>query len=215
MSTKNGFEVVFKGTYEENGPPTEVADLITAATPNKFAKLIQQRTTQVIKNLDRQILEDLEKVGFRTNDGLDGTGFALLAWEKAGGYYLDVGTSRLIADKKIKLVSNTELSHFTETSAVFKNGQEVPCDVVVCATGYGDGREPIKRLIGPKLGPKLKPIWGLDEEGEMNSLYAGTGVQDLWIIMGNLALCRFYSRHIALQIKALEEGIWDGERYEK
>lgn len=47
----------------------------------------------------------------------------------------DVGTSSLIAEKKIDLVSKTKLSHFTEKSAVFDDGREVECDVVVCATG--------------------------------------------------------------------------------
>jgi hypothetical protein len=36
----------------------------------------------------REILDGLREVGFRTNLGIDGTGFGLLAWSKAGGYYL-------------------------------------------------------------------------------------------------------------------------------
>lgn len=43
------------------------------------------------------------------------------------------------------------------------------------------------------------PIWGLNTEGEMKGLYTDTGVEDCWIMMGNLALCRFYSSTIALR----------------
>jgi len=214
MSVKHGWDVSFAGTYVEGGPPTEVADLLTVSWPHFLEKELNKRTTAIIKEMDHELLHDLHKVGFQTNDGIDGSGFPHLAWNYAGGYYLDVGTSRLIADKKIGVVSGTNISHFTETSAVFEDGREVECDIVVCATGFGDGRAPIQKLIGPDLASKLSPIWGLDEEGEMRSLWRGTGVENLWIMFGNLALCRFHSLHVALQIKALEEGLWDGKRYE-
>ena len=42
---------------------------------------------------DRDILEALHKVGFRTNLGIKGSGFGLLAWSKAGGYYLSLSSS--------------------------------------------------------------------------------------------------------------------------
>lgn len=32
----------------------------------------------------------------------------------------------------------------------------------------------------------------------------------LWFMGGSLALCRIYSRFVALQIKAIEEGLADG-----
>ena len=75
----------------------------------------------------------------------------------------------------------------------------MPCDVVICATGFGDARGPIQKLIGPELGEKLRPLWGLDDEGEMRSVWRGSGVDRLWVMMGNLALGRFHSKHIALR----------------
>lgn len=35
-----------------------------------------------------KLLQDLESVGFRTNMGIEGSGFAFLASTKAGGYYI-------------------------------------------------------------------------------------------------------------------------------
>jgi hypothetical protein len=41
---------------------------------------------------DRDILEALHKVGFKTNLGIKGTGFGLLASSKAGGYYFGLSS---------------------------------------------------------------------------------------------------------------------------
>jgi cation diffusion facilitator CzcD-associated flavoprotein CzcO len=53
MSTKNGWAVNFSGTYEEGGPPTEVADLIVQSLPKYASKLLEIRATAVVKELDR------------------------------------------------------------------------------------------------------------------------------------------------------------------
>jgi len=43
-----------------------------------------------VAELDKDLLESLHQVGFRTNFGYDNTGFMILAKTKAGGYYLGV-----------------------------------------------------------------------------------------------------------------------------
>jgi hypothetical protein len=113
-----------------------------------------------------------------------------------------VGASRLIADGKIKLISGTPIKNFTASSVVFEDGSEVQADVVVFATGFGDGREPIQKLLGDSLeksGEQLQPLWGLNGEGEIYAIWRGSGVKNLWVMMGNLALCRFHSKHVALR----------------
>ena len=49
--------------------------------------------------------------------------------------YVDTGASKLIADGKIKLKSDSVIKSFTERSIVFENGTELAADVVVFATG--------------------------------------------------------------------------------
>ncbi len=63
-----------------------------------------------------------------------------------------------------------------------------------------------------ELIKKLKPIWGVDSEGETIGVWKanGLGPTGLWYMLGNLGICRFHSTHMALQIKAMEEGIWSG-----
>ena len=82
---------------------------------------------------------------------------------------------------------------------------------------FGDTRDRVTSDLSrdprnAQLIKKLNPIWGLDKEGEVNGVwaYGKLGVPGLWYMHGNLATCRFYSRRIALQIKAMEEGIWNG-----
>ena len=38
-------------------------------------------------------------------------------------------------------------------------------------------------------------------------MYTRTGQPGLWLIAGGLAQCRIGSKHLALQIKAIEEGL--------
>jgi hypothetical protein len=42
----------------------------------------------------RETLEGLRRVGFRLNTGIEGTGFILLVWQKASGYYFGAFFSR-------------------------------------------------------------------------------------------------------------------------
>ena len=48
---------------------------------------MSRRTTSLIEELDRDILDPLHKIGFRTNLGYDGTGLFPLVLNKCGGYY--------------------------------------------------------------------------------------------------------------------------------
>ncbi|KAL1746643.1 hypothetical protein HDZ31DRAFT_81031 [Schizophyllum fasciatum] len=212
MSTKNGFPILHKGLYREDGPPVDVADRLNAAFPNLALFELSKRMAIEIADADRELLEGLNRVGFRTNMGYKDAGFLLLAWERAGGYYLDVGASQLIIDGKIKLKSGPQIESFTPTGLKFDDGSELPADVVVFATGIGEVRNAIRRVCGDELTSRVKKIWGLDEEGELQGCYRDLGLRGMFCMMGNLALCRFHSKHVALQIKAMEEGVF-GQRY--
>ncbi|KAF7368295.1 Flavin-containing monooxygenase [Mycena venus] len=212
LSTKNGWARIMRPVYWEGGPPTELADRLNASFPHLMSIQLNQRLAKIIAEDDKDILEGLRKRGFRLNMGTMDAGFSLSAWDRAGGYYIDVGASQLIIDGKIKLKNDSQISEFTETGLKFENGDEMPVDVVVFATGLGDARDGVRKVCGDAVGDKCKKIWGLNEEGEINGAWRDLGVPGLWYMIGNLALCRFHSKHVALQIKAMEEGLL-GERY--
>ncbi|KAG6839710.1 hypothetical protein C0991_012404 [Blastosporella zonata] len=135
MSTSNGWKVLMGGVYSEGGLPTEIADRLNASFPHHFNVGLAQRSTKAIAELDKDLLDGLRARGFLLTDGIQGTGFGLLAWSKAGGYYLDTGASQLIADGKIKLKNGSLIEKFTETGLKFEDGSELSADVVVFATG--------------------------------------------------------------------------------
>ncbi|KAJ7159293.1 hypothetical protein C8R43DRAFT_882040 [Mycena crocata] len=212
FTTKNGWKHIMRPTYWEGGPPVELADRITASYPHLMAIELNQRQALKIAEDDKCLLEGLKRSGFKLNMGTFDAGFALSAWERGGGYYIDVGASQMIIDGKIQLKNDSQIAEFTPGGLKFENGSELAADVVVFATGLGDARNGVRKICGDEIGDKVKPIWGLDAEGEIRGTWRDLGVPGLWYMMGNLALCRFHSKHVALQIKAMEEGVF-GERY--
>ncbi|PPQ75986.1 hypothetical protein CVT24_006551, partial [Panaeolus cyanescens] len=182
MSCTNGWLILFKNLYWESTPSSpapspDTADRINASFPHYMSVELNQRRVKAIAELDRELLEGLERVGFKTNLGLRDTGFGLLAWTKAGGYYLDTGASQLIIDGKIKLKSTGEIASFSPTGIVFDDGSTLDADVVVFATGLGSPQTLLSSLLPPSLSSRVTPIWGLDAEGEINGVWRDIGVQ--------------------------------------
>ncbi|PPQ75216.1 hypothetical protein CVT24_010175 [Panaeolus cyanescens] len=215
MSCDKAWPIVFKGTYWEGGLPTERCDRLTASWGyHAFTELGARRVRSIAQGVDRDLLDGLKQVGFKTNLGIKDTGFSLLARTKAGGYYLDTGASQLIIDGKIKLKATSDIQAFTESGITFEDGTHLDADVVIFATGLGDPKENIDVLVGPNVAPRVKPLWGLNEEGELRGAWREVGLPGLWCMLGNLAFARFHSMHVALQIKAMLEGLFlTGERY--
>ncbi|KIK03022.1 hypothetical protein K443DRAFT_677178 [Laccaria amethystina LaAM-08-1] len=209
ISAAKGVRMLLEGLYSENSPPIDIADKLNMSFPNKLIAGLTHRGMKAIwEHVDKDIIEGLHKIGFRTNKGYKDSGLLLTVWQKAGGYYLDVGGSQYLIDGKIKLKNDSQIAGFTERGLKFDNGSELAADVVVFCTGLTDAHYGIRRICGDGVADKCKPLWGMDEEGEINGCWKDLGVPGLWYIMGNLALCRFYSKTIALQIKAMEEGLF-------
>ena len=111
----------------------------------------------------------------------------------------DVGASQFIIDGKIGLKNDSVIKEFTKTGLKFEDDSLLEADVVIFATGLGDSRDGYKKVLSEELGGKLKPLWGLDASGEVNGAWRDIGVDNLWCMIGNLAMCRYHSRHIALR----------------
>ncbi|EKM60234.1 uncharacterized protein PHACADRAFT_82482 [Phanerochaete carnosa HHB-10118-sp] len=198
---------------EWEGLSLEKGDSSRISMPFRFQKGLAQRGAAKIRDLDREMLEGLEKAGYRTNSGTDDTGVLYLLLERGGGYYFDDGSCQKIIDGKIKIKSGIEVDRITKTGVLFKDGSELPADIVVVATGFDDARVPIRKLVSEDVGVKIPPIWGLNEEGELKGPWRELeGLPKMWLMMGNFFWCRYFSKIIALQIKAKQEGLY-GTRY--
>ncbi|THH30839.1 hypothetical protein EUX98_g3351 [Antrodiella citrinella] len=212
MSISKGMMRHMQTLYWEGGPPTAVSDQINNTIPYLFDKVKAVRLANAIAEEDKELLAGLKKAGFRTNMGPEGSGLWNLVLTKGGGYYFDTGASPMIIDGRIKVKSGSEIDHYTQDGFKMKDGAEIKADVVILATGYGDVRDVVRELVDPKIAKKIVPIWDLNEEGELNGTYREIGAPGLWYTMGNLAMARFYSKEVALQIKAKQVGIF-GKRY--
>jgi len=135
----------------------------------------------------------------------------------------------MIIDGTIGLKNDSVIKEFTKTGLRFEDDSTLDADLVVFATGFGDYRDGFRKILGKDLGSKVKQIWGLDDEGEPRGAWRDVGIDNLWCMMGNLAMCRYHSRHVALrefftipplrydingrgriEIKAMKEGLFTG-----
>ncbi|MEQ8799443.1 MAG: NAD(P)/FAD-dependent oxidoreductase [Salinisphaeraceae bacterium] len=207
ISSENGIPTLFGGLYEEGGPPTEDADLMFASLPYPLLAELHKGLTQQVAEMDRELLDGLESAGFKLDFGEDGSGLFMKYLRRGGGYYIDVGCSRLIAEGAISVKQGAGIEAFTETGLRLDDGSHLEADIVVLATGYTNMRERARALLGDDVADRARPVWGLDDEGELRTIWRESGHPGLWFMGGNLHQSRHYSKFLALQIKAREEGI--------
>ena len=212
MSSENGIAVLFAGVYEEGGPLVDDADMMFSSLPFPLVGELHKQATQVLADLDGELLGGLEKAGFKVDFGDDGSGLFMKYLTRGGGYYIDVGASQLIADGKIKIKQGVEIERFDRDGAVFTDGTSLAADVVVFATGYQNMRESARQLLGDEVADRCSPVWGLDDEGELRTIWRRSGHERFWFMGGNLQQARTYSKFLALQIKADEENLLAGAR---
>ncbi|KAF7362792.1 Flavin-binding monooxygenase [Mycena venus] len=187
--------------------PTDVADFMSQAVPFLLIREIGKATTQHILAQQKETHEGLREAGLKLNMGTDGSGHYPLAYERFGGYWLDVGVADFIRTGKVKIKQGVEIARFTENSAVFTDGSSLDVDAVVFATSYENIRDTMRGLFGDAVIDQTTTVWGVDEEGEINGCYRPSGYPGLWYAGGGFDASRFYSKQLALEIKAIELGL--------
>ena len=188
------------GTLEDN-------DLIATSMPLALARKSHAITAEKSKELDKELLDGLERVGFKLDFGENNTGWQFKYLTRGGGYYFNVGCSNLVVEGAIKLRQFSDIEGFVPEGARMKDGTTVAAEFVVLATGYERQEELVRLLFGDTIVERVGTIWGFGEEQELRKMYTRTGQPGLWFIAGGLAQCRIGSKHLALQIKAIEDGL--------
>ncbi|GME36805.1 Flavin-containing monooxygenase-like protein [Neofusicoccum parvum] len=211
LQADKGLFMLHEGMYDQDGPPTEDADVYGQSLPIPVQFALNVGLTERIRERERENVEGLTRAGFKIDYGHDGSGIYRKYVTRGGGYYIDVGGSQLIIGGKIKVVQSPDgIKGFEPDALVLADGRKLPADIVVLATGYDNMRTSLRKIMGDKVADRAKDVWDLDEEGEVNAMWRPSGHPRLWFMGGSLALCRLYSRQVALQIKAIEEGLSDG-----
>ncbi|MEY9181518.1 cation diffusion facilitator CzcD-associated flavoprotein CzcO [Bradyrhizobium sp. USDA 326] len=189
-----------EGTLEDN-------DLIAASMPTPLAKKTHVMLTEKSKQLDKELLDGLARVGFKLDFGEAGTGWQFKYLTRGGGYYFNVGCSNLIVEGKIWLRQFDDIESFVTEGARMKDGSTITADLIVLSTGYKPQEYLVQKLFGDAVADRVGPIWGFGDGFELRNMYARTKQPGLWFIAGSLAQCRINSKYLALQIKAIEAGI--------
>lgn len=200
-------DIALAGLYSEDGPPVDDADVWLYGTPNSVLKTIQVGVTALQNEHDKEVLQGLEKAGFKLDQGPDSAGLFFKYFQRGGGYYIDVGASKLIAEGKIKIKQGQEITEVLEHGLKFADGSELEGDEIIFATGYQNMKSEARNIFGDELADRVNNVWGYDEEGEFRTMWRSSGHPGFWFMGGNLAFCRYYSKLLALQIKAKEEGL--------
>ena len=211
-----GFAALYSEQAMARGITTDRADLLFASVPFRLIPAFQRPIYEAIAAADADFYNSLSAAGFLWDFGTDGSGLLTKALRTASGYYIDVGASDLIASGAIKVASGAGIDHIDAGGLTLEDGRRVAADVIVQATGYGSMDEMVAHLISPETAKRIGPFWGYGSgdpgdpgpwEGELRNMWKPTAQEALWFHGGNLALSRFHSQHVALQIKARMEGL--------
>ncbi|KAK2035442.1 FAD/NAD(P)-binding domain-containing protein [Colletotrichum zoysiae] len=200
-------DISLKGVYDEDAPPVDDADLWLWSMPAELFKALQVGVTELQNANDADLLRGLRDAGFRLDTGPSRGGFFVKYFQRGGGYYLDVGCSRLIIDGAVKIKGGQEIAEVLPGGLRFADGTELEADEIVFATGYQNMRTEARGIFGDAVADRVGDVWGWDGEGEFRAMWRDSGHPGFWFMGGNLGLCRYFSKILALQIKAREEGI--------
>lgn len=192
--------------YDE-GPSTDDCDLIATSMPLQLARKSHALFTERGRYLDKPLLDRLEALGFKLDFGDDNTGWQFKYLTRGGGYYFNVGCADLVADRKIRLRQFSDIAEFVAGGVRLHSGETHAADLVVLATGYKGQEHLVRKLFGEGVAGRVGPIWGFGGTQELRNMYVRTAQSGLWFIAGSLAQCRINSKYLALQIKAMEEGL--------
>ena len=213
-------ELALGGLYSEQAVASGIdhhkADLVFASVPYKIMHTFHIPVYEEMKRRDADLYRRLEEAGFMLDFGEDGSGLFMKYLRRGSGYYIDVGASELIANGSVHLRSRVDIARVNPTSVTLTDGSELPCDLLVYATGYGSMNNWLADLVSPEVADRVGKCWGLGSattkdpgpwEGELRNMWKPTPVDNLWIHGGNLHQSRHYSQFLSLQLKARMEGI--------
>lgn len=197
------------GVYRNNDGIRHIddLDLIYASVPYDLVRRLQVGMSKTMMKLDEELLSGLRRVGFLLDNGHDDTGWVMKLFRSQAGYYLNIGASDLIVEEKIKLRSGVGVARLDESSVILTDGSKIPADVVVLATGYQPLESSVARLFGDDVAARVGPIYGIGDDGELQSMYGATGQPHFYVTGGGFAGARSYSRYTTLLIKAQLEGL--------
>jgi cation diffusion facilitator CzcD-associated flavoprotein CzcO len=183
--------------------PIADIDLMTASLPFDLVRRLHVFLSGKMAEDDAELLAGLRDAGFLLDNGDDDTGFFLKLLRSLGGYYINVGASNLIIDRKIALRSGVGVEQLDESEVLLSDGTRLTADIVVAATGYLPLQETVRSMLGDEIADRVGPIWGIGDDGELRNMFAATAQPGFFVVGGPFTLCRIYSRYTAFLIRSV------------
>lgn len=169
----------------------------------------------------------LAEAGFPVFDSTDPTASLMHnLLEKAGGHYVDVGGSDLIADGRAGVRGNVEPVAYTAKGLRLSDGSTLETDAIIWCTGFADkdvryvaasilggddaatGATEPHILTPSAISDRLDASWGLDVEGEIRGAWKRhSQLPTYWVMGGYTQQHRAFSRTLAQQLKASLQGV--------
>jgi cation diffusion facilitator CzcD-associated flavoprotein CzcO len=207
--------------------PMEDADLVSTSLPFPIALTLMLGATYMMAQHDTELLSAVEKAGLAVKRGEDGIGLLHYQLIKAGHFYIDQGACEMIADGRIKIQRSQEGAEgFDHNAVILGDGTRIEADIVVVATGFKRCSDVAESIMGKEFMAKVGQVGELDVEGERIGvsfkllwclgfvltnfrlqLWRPAAVPGFWYMTGSFLWSRTYSKPLALQIKAIEEGL--------
>jgi len=180
--------------------PTTTADRSSQTQPLAILDLISQVALHTSAREEPERFDALERAGFK----LDRWGsIQHCLYARGGGHYIDVGGSDMVAKGLIKVKSDALPRRYVKDGLEFSHGTHLKADVIVFATGFeGNMRYLVQDIFGDEVAELMGDYWGLDREGELKGAFKPCGRPAMWYHGGTIGQARYYSRFLALQIKA-------------
>ncbi|KAJ6015845.1 hypothetical protein N7540_010436 [Penicillium herquei] len=185
--------------------PLDFADKVLTSSPVAIGGQISrdQYVALAVKEPNRYI--SLAEAGFSVYDSSQGGDLIHHLLERGGAH--------------------VQPAKFTSTGLKFSDGSTLDADAIIWCTGYEDndreitintlGQNPLpqsedrgEKVVGPEEIALLRDeLWGLDIEGELRGMWkCHLRVNNFWVTGGGANHHRYYSWHLALQVKAALEG---------
>jgi putative flavoprotein involved in K+ transport len=206
--TYDTYHRCFSTLFTEDMPYTpDFADQMAYALPPERSDESSRRLTSMAAEADKELLDALEARGFALNFGPGGGGILAAITSGMDSYQIDIGASQLIADGLVHLKHGVEVAEVVGGTVTFTDGSALEdVELIVFATGYHQFWGHIKPALGV-VGKRFDKVYGRASDGEYANTWRRSSQPGMWFGTGFIRMARFYTRFMALLIKAIEEGI--------